>query len=363
MILVVYGTTGELIKLAPLLVRIGDRGGSYVSATTGQQVQQIPTLLDLLELPQPDLWLGRGSDGRDLRSNTDIPRWLAGVVRRVGHERSGLRQRLRSAPTRPLVLVHGDTMTTVLGALMGRLLRAPVAHVEGGLRSFDLLHPFPEELNRRIASRVASIHYAPGSWAAGNLRRGEIVDTGSNTIRDSLDLCPPGVTVPVDVPSASFGLVSLHRFELINDRRLLATTLTALAEHARELPLLFIDHPVTVAAIEKFKLGHLFDDRLRSTPRLSFFGFVELLKRSSFLITDSGGSQEECFYLDHPCLVHRKRTERREGLGENVVLSGYDDEVLRGFLEDPTRFRRQQPLPAMSPSDVILDDLGRRGIL
>ena len=363
MILVVYGTTGELIKLAPLLVRIRERGGSYVSATTGQQVQQIPTLLDLLELPQPDLWLGRGAAGRDLRSNGDIPRWLAGVVRRFGHERSALQRHLRSASTRPLVLVHGDTMTTVLGAMMGRLLRLPVAHVEGGLRSFDLLHPFPEELNRRVASRVASIHYAPGRWAAGNLKRGEIVDTGSNTIRDSLDLCPSGVVVPVDIPAGRFGLVSLHRFELINDRRLFATTLSALAEQAREVPLLFIDHPVTVAAIEKFQLGHLFDARLRSTPRLSFFGFIELLKRSSFLITDSGGSQEECFYLDHPCLVHRKRTERREGLGENVVLSGYDEDVLRDFLDNPTRFRRRNPLPAVSPSEAILDDLSRRGVV
>lgn len=254
-------------------------------------------------------------------------------------------------------------MTTVLGALMGRVLRVPVAHVEGGLRSFDLLHPFPEEFNRRVASRVASIHYAPGPWAAGNLKRGEIVDTGTNIIRDSLDLCPSGIALPVQVPDERFGLVSLHRFELINDRRLLSATLGALAEHARDVPLLFIDHPVTVAAIQKFKLGHLFGDRLRSTPRLSFFAFIELLKQSAFLITDSGGSQEECFYLDLPCLVHRKRTERREGLGENVVVSGYSNDVLSRFLDDPTTFRRSMPLPPASPSDVVLDDLARRGVI
>ena len=131
----------------------------------------------------------------------------------------------------------------------------------------------------------------------------------------------------------------------------------------RDVPLLFIDHPVTVAAIEKFGLGHLFDERLRSTPRLSFFGFVELLKRSAFLITDSGGSQEECYYLDHPCLVHRKRTERREGLGENVVLSGYDEAALREFLADPSLYRRRTSLPLESPSDVILADLVARGVV
>jgi UDP-N-acetylglucosamine 2-epimerase (non-hydrolysing) len=361
MISVIYGTTGELIKLAPVLVRLQQRGLAFTTVTTGQQVTQIPPLLELLELPQPDLWLARGAKGRDLRSNGDIPGWLARVVRTFAREGGALRRHLRGAPTRPLVVVHGDTMTTVLGSLMGRALRMPVAHIEGGLRSFDLLHPFPEELNRRVASRLARVHYAPGPWAAANLSRGEVVDTGTNTIRDSLELCPLDHPTSIQLPNERFGLVSLHRFELLNDRRLLGSTLRALAEHARQTPLLFIDHPVTVAAVEKAGLGGLFDDRLIRTPRLSFFEFLAVLRRSAFLITDSGGSQEECFYLDHPCLVHRKRTERREGLGENVVLSGLSEDALRSFLADPQRYRRTSPLPTASASEIIVDDLVRRG--
>ena len=79
-------------------------------------------------------------------------------------------------------------------------------------------------------------------------------------------------------------------------------------------------------------------------------------------MTDSGGSQEECFYLDRPCLVHRLRTERREGLGENVLLSGMDTDALRGFLAAPSSYRRTSVLPALSPSDVIVADLERRAI-
>jgi UDP-N-acetylglucosamine 2-epimerase (non-hydrolysing) len=85
-------------------------------------------------------------------------------------------------------------------------------------------------------------------------------------------------------------------------------------------------------------------------------------RRASFVVTDSGGSQEECFYLDLPCLVHRVRTERREGLGENVVLSGMRTERLREFLADPGRHRRTSALPTESPSDVIVNDLERRGV-
>jgi UDP-N-acetylglucosamine 2-epimerase (non-hydrolysing) len=324
-------------------------------------VEQIPSFLEQFELRQPDLWFGRGAGGRDLRVSSDIPGWLARVATGFRRARRGLRRDLRGGPGLPLVLVHGDTMTTVLGATMGRTLRVPVAHIESGLRSFDLRHPFPEELNRRLATSLAKVHYAPGSWAASNLRRGEVVDTGSNTIRDSLDL------VPLDEPSfplpeAPFGVVSLHRFELLNNRRLLSETIELLAHAARKTPLLFIDHSVTVAGLERFGLERFFDDqRFIRIRRQRFFDFIRAERRSTFVVTDSGGSQEECFYLDIPCLVHRARTERREGLGETTLLSELRSDVLRDFLDDPSRFRRRTQLPTESPSDVIVEDLERRG--
>ena len=359
MILVVYGTTGELIKLAPVLLRLRDRGLPYVSACTGQQVSQIPALLDSLSLSQPDLWLGAGAGGRDLRSTGDIPRWLASITGQAARRSSETQTTLRAGPGTPFVLVHGDTFTTVFGAAWGRLLRIPVGHVEGGLRSFDLLHPFPEELDRRITSRLAHIHYAPGNWAASNLRRGVVVNTGSNTIRDSLALCPERSKGIADLGKDAFGLVSLHRFELLNNRPLLAATLDVLQSAASRTQLLFIDHPVTVAAIHRHGLEGMLGE-LQRIPRLGFLDFIPLLRHSRFLVADRGGNQEETFYLDKPCLIHRKRTERREGIGENVVLSGYDLDVLRDFLRDPGRHRRRAKLPVQSPSEVIVDDLATR---
>jgi UDP-N-acetylglucosamine 2-epimerase (non-hydrolysing) len=274
--------------------------------------------------------------------------------------RGSLGRRLAEGPGKPLVLVHGDTMTTVLGALLGRLLGVPVAHIEGGLRSHDLRHPFPEELNRRLASRLSRIDYAPGRWAASNLH-GDVVDTGTNTIRDSLELVPPGEPV-FGLPEEPFGIVSLHRFELLNNRRLLGDTIELLATAALRTPMFFIDHPVTIAALERFGLQRPFDDkRFVRIPRMRFFDFVRAQRQCSFVVTDSGGSQEECFYLDLPCLVHRVKTERREGLGENAVLSGMRTDVLRDFLADPGRFHRRSALPEGSPSQVIVDDLVRRG--
>jgi UDP-N-acetylglucosamine 2-epimerase (non-hydrolysing) len=359
LILVVFGTTGELIKLMPVLGRLRDRKLPFVLASTGQQVTQIPRLLGLAGLQPVEVWLGRGRHGADLRTTSDIPGWAASVAFSYARHRSRLRSRLRRGSGKPLVLVHGDTMTTVGGAVMGRLLRVPVAHIESGLRSFDLLHPFPEELNRRVTTRLAHVLYAPGAWAASNLSRGDVVDTGSNTVRDALALVDSETAPGLDVPATPFGIASLHRFELLGDARLLELTIAALRADGRTF--LWVDHPVTSAALEKHGLEHLFGETLVRIPRLDFFGFVALMRRSALLVTDSGGSQEETFYLDIPCLIHRKRTERREGLGENVVLSGFDLEAVRAFLRAPEVHRRRTELPAASPSDVIVDDLQRRG--
>ena len=362
--IVVYGTTGELIKLAPLLRALEARGTPATCVCTGQQPEQIPAMLRDFGLREPDVWVARGAAGRDLTRPGEIPRWLADVARGAAAARGDLRRASRAAP-RPLVLVHGDTFTTVLGALIGRLVGAPVAHLEAGLRSGDWRNPFPEEVNRRITSWIATIHLAPGAWAAGNLRRarvrGVLVDTGANTIRDSLEMAAAAAPA-VPVPDEPFGLVSLHRFELLNDRPGLRAVIEILRDASRRVPLLFVDHPVTVGAVSAAGLDGLFDDRLRRIPRQRYFPFLALLRRSTFLVTDSGGSQEECAQLGHPCLVHRAVTERRDGLGGPVVLSGLDTAVLRRFLDGPWI-----PAPpaagADSPTGRILRYLAHEGFL
>jgi UDP-N-acetylglucosamine 2-epimerase (non-hydrolysing) len=366
MIAVVYGTTGELIKLAPVLRSLKERDAPVITICTGQQIEQIPPLLADFDLPQPELWIGHGHRGRDLERATWVPRWLSDVVLVFAGRRREVRARLAAEPERPLVLVHGDTFTTVIGALIGRALRVPVAHLEAGLRSGNWRDPFPEELDRRAAARLAVIHFAAGEQAAANLRRecvkGEIVDTGANTICDALELVPAAAPT-VGLPRERFGLVSLHRFELLERSAVFREILELLHQTSRRVPLLFVNHPVTAAAIADQGLGELFDERFRRVPRQRYFHFISLLKASSFLVTDSGGSQEECAYLGHPCLVHRARTERPEGLGGPVVLSGLDRAVAADFLADPLRFASSGVSPARRPTDVVIDTLERLGYL
>lgn len=337
----------------------------YRLLTTAQQATQIAGCLDTFSLRQPDLWLARGRNGRDLERNQDVSIWMTRVAGTYGREFRSLRHALHK-DGQPIVMVHGDTMTTVLGAAMGRLLGARVAHVEAGLRSGDWRNPFPEELDRRATSRLASIHYAPGKWAADNLRMGgttgEIIDTNANTIRDSLRLVPD-TTPNVALPIAPFGIVSLHRFELLGKPGRLKEIIERLREHSRKVPLLFVDHSVTVAAIRSAGLDAAFDDRFRRIPRQSYYEFVALLRRAAFLVTDSGGSQEECTALGLPCVVHRATTERQDGLdGGPICLTRGSIETFDDFLNDPAAWRRDAHSSDadISPSRIIADDLARR---
>lgn len=365
---IVYGTTGELIKLAPVILELGRRSHRPLMLCTGQQVRQIPSFAAELGLPEASLWLGRGSGGHDLDRKREIPGWMTHVAVSVARRRTELRQRLTSDGRAPFLLVHGDTLTTVLGALAGRALRVPVGHVEAGLRSGDWRNPFPEELNRRIAARLVDLHFAPGARPVANLLhegvRGKIVDTGQNTIRDAVDLVGETVAPAVDYPQEPFGLVSLHRFELIEREAQFRPLLELLHEHSRRQPLLFVDHSTTASVIDRSRaLRDMFDDRLRRIPRQPYLQFIALLRRASFLVSDSGGSQEECAFLGIPCVIHRTVSERDDGLNGSVLLSHLDLDLVADFLADPERWRVRFESAGTKPSVTIVDELGRHGAL
>jgi len=371
MIAVVYGTTGELIKFAPVLRRLEERQTPMLRLCTGQQVEQIPPMLSDFGLPAPELWLGRGYHGGDLEQPRELPRWFAEVCFRFAQRRRDIVRRLRSAQRPSLLIVHGDTMTTVIGAILGHLVRVPVAHIEAGLRSGAWNDPFPEELNRRAVTKLAQIHFAPGSSAVANLIAeqvpGDVVDTGHNTIFDNLLDIPAGVPPGLDVAGEQFGIVSLHRQELLYNRSALGAVLSVLRESAHtRTRLMLIDHSISAAAVDSAGLGTLFDsDRFVRIPRQRYFHFLSLLKASAFLVTDSGGSQEECAFLGHPCLIHRAVTERSIGLGPDgpIVISRMDLDVVRRFLDGPERFRTEPLALLDSPSDRVVRFLEDRGFV
>lgn len=370
MIVFIYGTSGELIKLAPVIKQFESHGFEYLAISTEQQPTQTHALCEEFGIRQPDVLLAKGFRGDDLSNTWHIFQWVAAVVGNFLLYRRQLTRALRAKPGRHVVMVHGDTFTTVLGCLMGRALRLPVAHLEAGLRSGDWRHPFPEELNRRLVTRLTALHYAPNAEARKNLTSapGRVVNLGANTVQDSLALVPldAGLTEAERdgrLRPGQFGVVSIHRFELLTQPSKFEEILKVLAAKAADVPLAFIDHPVTASKVDQYGLGSLFDnERFIRIPRLGYINFVSLLRRSAFLVTDSGGAQEECYFLNHPCLVHRAAVERHEGLGANALLSEMDIGRVHDFLADPSRFRADSPPRPASPTETVITDLVRMGV-
>lgn len=351
MIYILIGTKAQLIKMAPVMRELRAAGIGYRFISTGQHRETMVNILGNFGLSGPDYRLYTGDD------ITSIPAMLVWAICILWRTLRRRREIFGAVP-QGIVLVHGDTFSTLLGALMGRLVGLKVGHVESGLRSFNFFHPFPEEPIRLITFRLAHILFCPGLWAAANLTscRGEKVNTGSNTLADALRLAVSAIdAAEVDIPKEPFAVVSLHRFENLCSRTALERVVVIVERIARSKRLLFILHPPTEKKLREFgfyeRLASLANIELRQ--RCDYFRFIKLISAADFVVSDGGSNQEECFYLGKPILLLRKATERQEGLGENCVLSGYDPELIDRFVADWQAYQRPPRFPARSASEII----------
>jgi UDP-N-acetylglucosamine 2-epimerase (non-hydrolysing) len=362
----IAGTTAEIIKLAPVIRALEERGEHVEFWNTAFHVGGLPSTLADLGLPEPVVDLVPIGRQSDVVRVGQVPGWAVRILRSAVTRRRELRGRLERDGARPLVVVHGDTFSTVLGALLGRFLRADVAHVEAGMRTGNIWHPMPEELNRRVVAKLANLHFAPTQHEVEHLRRerarGRIVDTGANTVIDALRLAIDGDAPPIDLPCV-FGLVTLHRFEMLRNGPVLTRTLEVLHEASRSIPLVMPAGNTERNRIAELRLEHLFDDRFRLVEKQPYARFMPLLARASFVVTDSGGLQQECGILGKPAAIHREAVESQQGIGENLVLTGLDMDVLIDFLGNWGGFVRPSLLEQFHPTAVIVDALAEAGHL
>ena len=359
MITVLLGTRAQLIKMAPVILELENRGWQPRLILTGQHKETMDQLL-------ADFGIQTGPqriyERKEVSGISDVIPWFLGCLWRLWSDSKALFA-VGDRPHQSVVLVHGDTFSTLLGALAGRLTGQRVAHVESGLRSFNLWHPFPEELTRLAVFRMAHLAFCPDNWAKSNLQglQTVAVNTEGNTLLDALRVAlAADKPLPVKLPPSRFGVVSLHRFENIFKKERLLTILGLVEEAATRYPLVFVLHPATRQNLEKFELLDrlVANERIQLCPRVGYFEFVGLLTRSSFVITDGGSNQEELSYLGKPTLLMRRATERQEGLGSSVVLCEYQLAKLIGFFEGLGQYESgQKDFPDRSPSARVVDAL------
>jgi UDP-N-acetylglucosamine 2-epimerase (non-hydrolysing) len=231
-----------------------------------------------------------------------------------------------------LVIVVGDVNSTVASALASVKLGVPVAHLEGGLRSFD--RTMPEEINRVVTDALADLLWTPSPDADENLLREGIprekIQRVGNIMIDSLEMLRPRVEKEeacetFNLSPGEFGLVTLHRPANVDSPSVLEELCIMLSRVARKIPLIFPVHPRTMKNIKDHNLLSLLSsvDQLQLLDPLSYIPFMNLVFNSSLVITDSGGLQEETTYLGIPCLTIRPNTERpiTISLGTNRLCS------------------------------------------
>ena len=331
-ILVVMGTRPEAIKLAPVVDALRRRKGlrTYVCATA-QHRELLDQALALFGL-KPDFDL-------DLMRAGQTPDAVAG---RVTRSLGPLLGRLKP----DMVVVQGDTTTAAAAALCAARRGIPVAHVEAGLRSFDFADPCPEELNRVLIDSIASLAFPPTPAARANLAREKpgkrlVIMTG-NTVVDALHSAEGG-KAPGRHPSQEV-LITLHRREIHGKplRRIYKTLLELVRRH-ENLSFVYPVHPnPLILKTAKRLLRH---PRIRLLAPQPYPDFLALLTRCLFVVTDSGGVQEEAVCLGKPVLVVREKTERPEVLSSGAGrLVGLDPEKLSFWtgrlLKDPALRRR-----------------------
>jgi UDP-N-acetylglucosamine 2-epimerase (non-hydrolysing) len=323
-ILLIFGTRPEAIKLCPVVRRLREEPAKFDVrvCVTAQHREMLDQVLQAFEV-QPDHDLDLMLPGQTLFQSTS--RILAALEKVLGNERPAM------------VIVQGDTTTTLCGALAGFYSHVPVAHVEAGLRTGDLRQPFPEEMNRVLTSRVTGLHFAATEQAAENLR-GEGIPPASisvtgNTgidavlyVRDGLEQHKlEGRDWPELDPTKKLIVVTAHRRESFGEgfERICRALAKIADRHDVQLVYPVHPNPNVQDPVHRHLESH---PHVRLIEPQSYVPFVDLMRRAYLLITDSGGIQEEGPSLGKPILVLREKTERPEAvIAGTVKLVGTDE--------------------------------------
>lgn len=350
------GTEAELIKLFPVMLQLQEKQVPYHIIASGQNDIVKSTILRALNDGHVDLELSKESDIK--KSAAGLMQWFAATWhkgKKAIPAHFG-RDNLRGAT----MVVHGDTVSTVMGAYLAKHVGMRVAHVEAGLRSHNWLNPFPEEIDRVLTSRCVRLHFAPGQEAAANLSKakGLVVNTTYNTIADSLAYSrtiPCKDPVIAELQSAPYFVFVMHRQENLANKTLVRDMLSRALQQAESMHCVMILHKPTEVTLQEMGLLDTVKQNAHVTalPRVEYFDFMKLLEGAAFVITDGGSNQEELSYMGKPCLILRTHTERSDGLGQNVVMYQESMQVVDDFIVHYPDYQRPPIVPAQSPARMI----------
>ena len=352
---IVVGTRPQIIKTAPLLKEAGSRGLDLDVVHTGQHYDYEMSRIFFNELTMPDpvmnLGVGSGSHG-----------WQTG---RMLIELESAYNELRP----DVVLVPGDTNSTLAGALAAAKMGVPVAHVESGCRSFDM--GMPEEVNRRLTDHCSGLLFCVSEWARDQLLKEDIESDRVSLVGDTMyesvqahrgDVDSDDVLEKLGVDE-DYLVLTVHRAENTDNMVRLRNIFETVMDLDEEV--VFPCHPRTrKRLVETGLIGKIEGSKVRVVEPVGYYSMLRLIRDAEMVLTDSGGVQKEAFWLDTPCVTLRDNTEWRETveLGWNKLV-GAEPRQIKNAVED---FRSGDIKKSVNPYDFggasrkILDEILRR---
>ena len=324
---IIFGTRPEAIKVAPVYINLKRSGIDVKAVVTGQHKEMLYQVLDLFEI-KPDYDIGIMKEGQDLSELTG--RLLIELDKIVKKEKF------------TYILVQGDTTSALTGALVAFYNKIPVGHIEAGLRTKNIYSPFPEEANRKVIANITNIHFTPTEINTQNLLnegylRENIIKTG-NTVIDALYWVKDKKKNDIEIVKKKYGienkqyiLLTMHRRE--NWGKPMEEILKAIRDYLESKPNLYLVFPMHLNPLIReitLKILKDFERKILLEP-LSYLEFIAVMDGAEYIMTDSGGIQEEAPSLGKPTLILRDTTERPEAVTAGTAkLVGTDyQEILK----------------------------------
>ncbi|ACI19378.1 non-hydrolyzing UDP-N-acetylglucosamine 2-epimerase [Dictyoglomus thermophilum] len=351
----IVGARPQFIKLAPFSAELRKNGIKEVILHTGQHYDENMSELFFkeLEIPEPDYNLGIGSGSHGEQTG----RMLIGIEEVLVKEKPDV------------VIVYGDTNSTLAGALASAKIHIPLAHVEAGLRSFN--KKMPEEINRIVADHLSDILFCPTETAVENLKR-EGIEKGVYLVGDvmfdalmhfsKLAKEKSKILEKLSLNPKDYYLITVHRAENTDNPERLKNIFSAISELDKEV--IFPIHPRTKNRLKELGLEGYLRGRVRIIDPVGYLDMIELEKNALAILTDSGGVQKEAFWLRVPCITLREETEWVETLkyGWNILVGSNKERILEAIknIKNGKEISFENDYASPKMREVLIKELERR---
>lgn len=350
------GTTAEFIKLAPVMKEFKKRRIKFKIITSGQNKIHFDDLKDYTNITKADITL------KEKFVKSSIFLFLVWALRTIIEGILILRKEFKGLNKENCYfIVHGDTVSSTVGSLIAKFYSLKLVHIESGLRSYNFFEPFPEEICRVMNMRLADILFCPNEWAVNNIKKfkGEKVNTKQNTLIESFHWAM-NKTKKINYQSRfkKYYILYIRRQEHLYFQKKWARKIinTVVNSAPAKVSCLFFLHFLNKDLLPE-KPTQERQKKFITIGKLPYVNFMKLMSQAEFIATDGCTNQEEAYYMGLPLLALRNRTERIEGLGENVVISHGNEQIIKDFLKDYKKYKRKPVYFKEQPSNIIVDYL------